>query len=99
MVNALDPRSAWPAREFRGDLRAAAVQGGRMGAGRRRSRKRVVHAVAASTALLAATAGCGGGGSGGGNTLTMWTFKQTHVKALEAAAAGFKAKTGITVKI
>jgi multiple sugar transport system substrate-binding protein len=29
----------------------------------------------------------------------MWTFKQSHVKALEAAAAAFKAKTGITVNI
>ncbi|MEV5703748.1 extracellular solute-binding protein [Actinoallomurus sp. NPDC052274] len=72
-----------------------------MGTGLRTSRKRVVHAVAAATALLAATTGCAGGsgGSGGGKTLTMWTFKQTHVKALEAAAASFTAKTGITVKI
>ena len=29
----------------------------------------------------------------------MWTFKQTHVKALQDAAAAFKAKTGITVDI
>jgi multiple sugar transport system substrate-binding protein len=58
-------------------------------------------ALAAAAALVAGTTACGGsgGGSAGGKTLTMWTFKQTHVKALEAAAAAFKAKTGITVKI
>lgn len=65
-----------------------------------RSRRRVVYAVVAAASLLAAIAGCGGSGSSGGDkSLTMWTFKQTHVKALEAAAASFKAKTGITVKI
>jgi multiple sugar transport system substrate-binding protein len=29
----------------------------------------------------------------------MWTFKQTHVQPLQAAAAAFKAKTGITVEV
>ncbi|MET0136626.1 MAG: extracellular solute-binding protein [Kibdelosporangium sp.] len=29
----------------------------------------------------------------------MWTFKQTHVKPLQAAADSFKAKTGITVNV
>ena len=57
-----------------------------------------VLAVVAALAMI--TTGCSGGsGSGGGTTLSMWTFKQTHVKALEAAAAQFKAKTGITVNI
>lgn len=37
--------------------------------------------------------------SGGGETLQMWTFKQTHVKSLEAAAESFRQQTGITVKI
>jgi multiple sugar transport system substrate-binding protein len=51
-------------------------------------------------ALALVATGCGGGGgSGGGTTLSMWTFKQTHVKALEAAAAQFKARTGITVNV
>lgn len=59
-------------------------------------------ALAAAVALVAGATACGGsggGGSGGGKTLTMWTFKQTHVKALQDAAAAFKAKTGITVNI
>jgi multiple sugar transport system substrate-binding protein len=58
-------------------------------------------AFAAAVALAAGTTACGGsgGGSGSDKTLTMWTFKQTHVKALEEAAAAFKAKTGITVNI
>jgi multiple sugar transport system substrate-binding protein len=57
--------------------------------------------VAAVVALAAGATACGGSSSasGGGKTLTMWTFKQTHVKALEAAAAAFKAKTGITVNV
>ncbi|HEX4223335.1 MAG TPA: extracellular solute-binding protein [Pseudonocardiaceae bacterium] len=54
--------------------------------------------MAATTAGLALLAGCGGS-SASGTTLTMWTFKQTHVKALQDAAAAFKAKTGITVNI
>src|SRR5207245_7805392 len=41
----------------------------------------------------------GGGSSASGTTLTMWTFKETHVKALQDAAAAFKAKTGISVNI
>jgi multiple sugar transport system substrate-binding protein len=66
-----------------------------------RRKKRVLSAVAAAMALVAGATACGGssGGGSGGTTLTMWTFKQTHVKALEAAAAAFKAKTGITVNI
>jgi multiple sugar transport system substrate-binding protein len=66
-----------------------------------RRKKRVLGAVAAAVALVAGATACGGssGGGSGGTTLTMWTFKQSHVKALEAAAAAFKAKTGITVNI
>ncbi|GAB3882872.1 ABC transporter substrate-binding protein [Kibdelosporangium lantanae] len=37
--------------------------------------------------------------SGGGATLEMWTFKQTHVKPLQAAAEAFRQKTGITVNV
>jgi multiple sugar transport system substrate-binding protein len=66
-----------------------------------RREKRALRMVAAAVALAAGATACGGGSSasGGGKTLTMWTFKQTHVKALQAAAAAFKAKTGITVNI
>lgn len=71
-----------------------------MGIARREKRRFV--AVAAALALAAGTVtACGGSSSAGGsgNSLTMWTFKQTHVKALQAAAAAFKAKTGISVTI
>ncbi|MBT2395383.1 ABC transporter substrate-binding protein [Streptomyces sp. ISL-100] len=40
-----------------------------------------------------------GGGAKDGGTLTMWTFKQSHVAGLEAAAEEFRKKTGTTVKI
>jgi multiple sugar transport system substrate-binding protein len=61
--------------------------------------RRVLCLVAAVSTALALLVGCGGGSSGAGTTLTMWTFKQTHVKALQDAAAKFKAQTGITVDI
>jgi multiple sugar transport system substrate-binding protein len=61
--------------------------------------KRLLSLVAAAAAGGALLAGCGGGSSASGTTLTMWTFKQTHVKALQDAAAAFKAKTGISVNI
>ncbi|HEY0803945.1 MAG TPA: hypothetical protein VGD84_02725, partial [Pseudonocardiaceae bacterium] len=62
--------------------------------------RRVVCVVAAAMAVLAGIAGCGSGsGASSATTLTMWTFKQTHVKALQAAATAFKAQTGITVNI
>jgi len=58
-----------------------------------------VLAVVAALAMLTTACGGGSGGSGDGTTLSMWTFKQTHVKALNAAAAAFKAQTGITVNV
>jgi multiple sugar transport system substrate-binding protein len=61
--------------------------------------QRLLSLVAAGVAGLALLAGCGGGSSASGTTLTMWTFKEPHVKALQDAAAAFKAKTGITVNI
>ncbi|MFB7269327.1 ABC transporter substrate-binding protein [Streptomyces sp. NPDC056244] len=58
--------------------------------------------VAAATALsLTTLAACGGSSDSGGDSssLEMWTFKQSHVGALRAAAAEFKKQTGISVKI
>ncbi len=68
--------------------------------GRRRSR--IIAGVAAVSIGALALAGCSGGGSddtGDGQTITMWTFKQPHVAALEEAAAAFQEQTGITVEI
>src|SRR5882757_435492 len=62
--------------------------------------RRVLSVVAAAVAVLAGITGCSSGSSAGSaTTLTMWTFKQTHLKALQAAAATFKSQTGITVNI
>jgi multiple sugar transport system substrate-binding protein len=60
-------------------------------------RTRLLAALAA-TALLATACG-GDDNAGDANTLEMWTFKQAHVEPLKAAAAEFKAETGITVDI
>jgi multiple sugar transport system substrate-binding protein len=60
---------------------------------------RLLAAITTSVALLLSACSSSGGGSGGGPTLEMWTFKQTHVKPLQAAAAAFKEKTGITVNV
>ncbi|MFB9184915.1 ABC transporter substrate-binding protein [Dactylosporangium sucinum] len=55
--------------------------------------------------LLALTLGAGAcsgdsdNGAGDDKTLTMWTFKQSHVKALQKVAEGFAKETGITVKV
>lgn len=64
--------------------------------------------------VLAACSGpAGGGGDGGDNTdegsgdsgggdsdtLTMWTFKQSHVEALQNVAKSFEEETGIAVEI
>ncbi|WP_327288315.1 ABC transporter substrate-binding protein [Streptomyces sp. NBC_01198] len=58
--------------------------------------------MAVATVLsLTPLAACGGGSSGSGDakSLTMWTFKQSHVAALKNAAAEFKKQTGITVTV
>jgi multiple sugar transport system substrate-binding protein len=63
---------------------------------------RLLAAIATSVALLLGGTACSGddsGGDAGGATLDMWTFKQTHLKPLQAAAAAFKDKTGITVNV
>ncbi len=55
--------------------------------------------ILALTGVAAGCSGGGGGGKGDSEHLTMWTFKQSHVAALQKAAEGFKQKTGITVSI
>jgi multiple sugar transport system substrate-binding protein len=61
-------------------------------------RRRVMAALAA-VALSLTAAGCGDDAESGDASLTMWTFKRTHLAALEQAATAFKDKTGITVKV
>ncbi|MFG2045144.1 ABC transporter substrate-binding protein [Dactylosporangium sp. NPDC048998] len=58
-------------------------------------------AVLVALALGATTTACGGDsdGSSSGKTLVMWTFKQSHVKALQQVAEGFTKETGISVKV
>ena len=59
-------------------------------------------ALAATTALTLTTLSACGGSSGSGgdaDSLEMWTFKQSHVGALRAAAKEFKEETGITVTV
>ncbi|WP_078901626.1 ABC transporter substrate-binding protein [Actinacidiphila yeochonensis] len=76
------------------------VSRGTTGSGRpRRARLAAVGVV--TVLALAPVAACGGssGSSGGGKTLDMWTFKQSHLAGLKAAAAAFKKQTGITVNI
>lgn len=67
---------------------------------RHRRRPALLAAALAATVLLAA---CGSGGGGavapGGTTLKMWTFKQSHVAALQSAAKSYEAKTGVKVEV
>ncbi|MCW2876053.1 MAG: sugar binding protein of transporter system [Sphaerisporangium sp.] len=63
-------------------------------------------ATAAVTVLLlglvtAACSGSGGDAASGpdGKALRMWTFKRTHVAALQRAADEFKRQSGVTVKV
>ncbi|MGI5237770.1 ABC transporter substrate-binding protein [Dactylosporangium sp. CA-139066] len=67
-----------------------------------RSAWRPALAVLITLALGASAAACGGGddkSGGDSKTLTMWTFKQSHVKALQKVADSFAKETGITVKV
>lgn len=55
-----------------------------------------------ATLLLTTTAACGGGddkNSSGAKSLVIWTFKQSHVKALQQVASGFTQQTGISVTV
>lgn len=63
---------------------------------------RLAAGAVAAVLSLSPLAACGGGSSGGGGdakSLTMWTFKQSHVAALKNAAAEFKKQTGISVDV
>ncbi|HST41962.1 MAG TPA: extracellular solute-binding protein [Conexibacter sp.] len=74
-------------------------------------RPRRLAALAVAAALALGTAACGSSdsdsdsgtgtsaASGGGDPVTMWTFKQSHVAGLEAAAAAFERETGTPVEI
>jgi ABC-type glycerol-3-phosphate transport system substrate-binding protein len=57
-------------------------------------------AVVAVLAMVA-TAACSGSSDdkSSGKSLVMWTFKQSHVKALQAVAAGFTQQTGIPITV
>ena len=67
------------------------------------SRRRAISIFAAVSATAIILAGCSGGAdpsqSGEGDSITMWTFKQPHLAALQAAAETFKEETGITVDV
>jgi ABC-type glycerol-3-phosphate transport system substrate-binding protein len=65
-------------------------------------KSRLAAAAVVTVLSLSPLAACGGGGSsnsGDATSLTMWTFKQSHVAALKNAAAEFKKQTGITVTV
>ena len=56
----------------------------------------------AVTALLASTAACSSGGTSaatGKKELTVWTFKQSHVAALQAVGQAWTKKSGVKVKV
>ncbi|GAA1273865.1 hypothetical protein GCM10009609_41180 [Pseudonocardia aurantiaca] len=69
----------------------------------RRRTPRPLVGLAAALALAGTLAACGSGGGGGGaapgTTLTMWTFKQSHLSALQNAARTFQDKTGVAVNV
>ncbi|MFI9756377.1 ABC transporter substrate-binding protein [Streptomyces sp. NPDC051963] len=64
----------------------------------RHSRTARLAAVAAAAALILTACG-GSSGSGDSDTLEMWTFKQSHVAGLKAAAQDFEKETGIKVEV
>lgn len=79
----------------------------REGRGAIRARARVAALLAAGAMAALAVAGCGSsddggsasGDAGSGKSLTMWTFKQSNVPGLEAAAAAWGRRTGNTLRV
>ncbi|WP_234320221.1 ABC transporter substrate-binding protein [Streptomyces sp. SBT349] len=71
----------------------------------RQRRRSAPHTAALATALVlvGTLAACGGndsnGGSGDADTLTMWTFKQSHVEALQEAADAYEAESGVAIEV
>ena len=63
----------------------------------RRSLK--ITAAVSSLAILAALSGCSSSGGSTDKVLTVWTFKQSEVKALQAIGADWGKKNGMTVKV
>jgi ABC-type glycerol-3-phosphate transport system substrate-binding protein len=69
-------------------------------AGARPARVRRTLVALAAVATLASTVACGGSDTAAdAKVLTMWTFKQSHVKALEAVSAEWAKTSGYTVKV
>jgi multiple sugar transport system substrate-binding protein len=74
---------------------------------RRRPSSARLTTITAAALLVGALAACSGpvGGAAGGtaegdpDTLTMWTFKQSHVEPLQNAAKSFEERTGISVDV
>lgn len=65
-------------------------------------RSQKVLAAIGSIGLFAALAGCSGGGGGGGgdsDSLTIWTFKQSQVAALEAVGEAWTETSGTPVEV
>src|SRR5690349_19459463 len=65
----------------------------------RHGRRTAAAVVTAALMLPLAACGDSGGSAADGKSITMWTFKQSHVKPLQEAATQFKAQTGISVEI
>src|ERR1700749_4493943 len=62
-------------------------------------RSLTITAAISSLAVLAAFSGCSSSGGSADNVLTVWTFKQSEVKALQAIGADWGKKNNMTVKV
>lgn len=58
-----------------------------------------ITAAASSLAVFAALTGCSAGGETDDNTLTIWTWKQSQVAALEAVGEAWGAENDMTVEV
>lgn len=62
-------------------------------------RSRKITAALGALTVVAALAGCSSQGGGSDNTLSIWTFKQSEVKALEVAGKAWGDKNNMKVKV